>query len=106
MRFSKPIIKSTTQKVMASYGFKCRFHDLEYLEVGFLFFIIFSIFLELIINLRAPLQKFIENINSNVNLPCFKKILDNYVLNISTCTLLARLLKYVDFSSKTFDNTN
>ena len=35
MRCSKLILKSIAQKVMAKYGFECRFHDLKYLEVRF-----------------------------------------------------------------------
>ena len=69
---------------MAKYGFGRRFHDLKYFEVGFFF-----IFLEFIINLRATLQNFVEKYQFNVILSCFKQILDNYMFNISTCTLLA-----------------
>jgi hypothetical protein len=39
MRFSKLIIKSIAQKVMAKYGFERRFHDLKYFEVGHIFHI-------------------------------------------------------------------
>ena len=35
MRSSKLIIKSIAQKVMVDFGFECRFHNLEYLEVNF-----------------------------------------------------------------------
>ena len=37
MRSSKLIIKSIAQKVVASVGFGCRFHDLKYFEVGIFF---------------------------------------------------------------------
>ena len=47
------MIKSTTRKVMAKFGFGCRFHDLQYSEVGFSF-----IFLEFNVNLRTTLQNF------------------------------------------------
>ena len=60
MRSSKHIIKSIAQKVMANFGLGHRFHDLQYFEVG-----IWVIFLEAIINLKAPLQKIIEK---NINL--------------------------------------
>ena len=59
MRSSKAIIKSNAEEVMAKYGFGRRFHELKYFKVTFNFFI----FLEFIINLRASLQKFVENIN-------------------------------------------
>ena len=47
---SKLIINSTTQKVMAKSSVGRRFHDIKDFEVE-----IFFIFLEFIINLRAPL---------------------------------------------------
>ena len=72
-------MKSTTQRVMAKFGFGRRFHDIKYFEVGFIF-----MFLEFIINLRATLQKFVEKHQFNVILSCFKQILDNYVFNISS----------------------
>jgi hypothetical protein len=50
MRSSKLINKSVARKVMANFGFGCRFYELEYVEAG-----IFFIFLEFVINLRAPL---------------------------------------------------
>ena len=37
MRSSKLIIKSSAQKVMAKFSFRCRFHDLTYFEVGIVF---------------------------------------------------------------------
>ena len=55
MIFSNLIAKSDAQKVMAKYGFGCSFHDLKYFEVGILF-----IFLEFVINLRAPIPKFVD----------------------------------------------
>ena len=52
---------------MAKSGVGCRFRDLEYFEVGFIYlftYILFSlIFLEFIINWRATLQKFVEKIS-------------------------------------------
>ena len=77
MRSSKLIIKSATQKIMAKSGFRLRFHNLKCFEVGFI-----PIFLELIIKLRAPLQKFVEKHQ-------FNRILDSCVFNISTWILLA-----------------
>ena len=53
---------------MANSCFGCRFHDLEYFEVGIIF-----IFLEFIINLRAPLQKFVEKHQFHVMLSCLEK---------------------------------
>ena len=47
------------------------------------------IFPEFVINLGAPLQEFVEENPLNVILSSLKLILDNYMLNISTCTLLA-----------------
>ena len=44
-------MKVLLKKVMAKSGVGCRFHDLNYLEVG-----LFFIFLELILNLKAFLQ--------------------------------------------------
>lgn len=35
MRSSELLIKITSQKVIAKFGFGCRFHGLEYFEVGF-----------------------------------------------------------------------
>ena len=51
MRSSKLIIRNNAQKVMAKSGFGRRFHDLKYIEVGFLY-----IFLEFTINARAKLH--------------------------------------------------
>ena len=33
MRFSKAIIRSDSLKVMAKFGFGCRFYDLKYLKL-------------------------------------------------------------------------
>ena len=49
-------IKSDAQKQTIEYGFGCRFHDLNYSEVGIRF-----MFLEFIIYLRASSQNFVEN---------------------------------------------
>ena len=84
MRSSKPIIKNTTQKVMVNYCFGRRFHDLKYFEVGIFFFM----FLEFIINLKVPLWYFLEKHQFHVIPSYFELILDNYMFNISTCTLL------------------
>ena len=46
------------------------------------------IFLEFVTILRASLQNFVEKHQFDISLSCFKQILDNYVFNISTCTLL------------------
>ena len=104
MQFSKLMIKSIPQKVMVNFGFRRRFHDLKFYEVGFFFFFFFFFFiiLEFVINLRASLQSFVGKHQFNVILSCFKQLLENYVVNISTCTLLALSSTYVNFSWKTF----
>jgi hypothetical protein len=58
MRTSNFIIISIAQRVMGKYGFGCRFHDLEYFEVGNIF-----IFLEFIINLKLALNVFFKKTN-------------------------------------------
>ena len=70
MRFTKLIIKSIAQRVMANSSFVRRFHDLKYLEVGIFSFIL----LEFIINLRTPLQNFANKNHLNVLLSCFEQI--------------------------------
>ena len=55
------IIKSDAKKQMVEFFFQCTFHDLNYLEVGFLF-----IFLDFIIYLRASSHNFVENHQFNV----------------------------------------
>ena len=62
-------IKSDAQKQMIEYGFGCRFHDLNYSEVGIRF-----MFLEFIIYLRASSQNFVENHQFTVILSYFKQI--------------------------------
>ena len=84
MRSSKNIIKNSAQKVVDKFGFGLGIHDLKYFEVG-----IFLIFLEFIINLRAP---FIEKHHFNVILSLSKHILDNYMYNIATYTLFLNFL--------------
>ena len=92
MRSSKFIIKSIAQKAMAKFGFRCRFHDLKYFEVGFFF-----IFVEFITNLRAPLQILNRKNKCDVILSYFKQGLDNYSMClIYLHTTLHRILKYVD----------
>jgi hypothetical protein len=49
----------------------------------------FLTFLEFIVNLRASLQKFVEQHEFDVILSYFKQMLDNYVFNIPICTMLA-----------------
>ena len=51
MRSSKNIIKNIDQKVMTKFGFECKFHDLEYFEVGFK-----KKFLDFIIKLRETFK--------------------------------------------------
>ena len=58
MSSSKCIIKNIAQMVMSIIGFGCRFHDLNILKLDFLFFI----FHDFVINSRASLQNFLENI--------------------------------------------
>ena len=83
---SNLIIQSTTQKVIANFGFGRKSQDLKYFEVGF-----FSIFLEFILNSRTPLQRCIEKNQYNINLSCFIQIIGYYVFNMSTCKLLVTL---------------
>ena len=52
-RYSKLIIKSDAQKVMARYGFGSRFYDIKYFVVEFKFIV-----LEFIMNLRVAPQLF------------------------------------------------
>ena len=68
---------------------------LNFLELDF-----FCMFLKFIINLRVTLKMFVGKHQVNVILLCFKKQLDNYVLNISTCTLLAPSSKICSFFLK------
>lgn len=64
------IIECTAQKVMVKYGYGCKFHDLKYFEVGFLF-----TFLAFVINLRAPIQFFfVKKYQSNVIYHVLKKL--------------------------------
>ena len=58
----------------------------------------FFIFLEYVINLRVEVQNLSKNINFNSS--CFKQTLDNYVFNISTCTLPASSSKICRFFLK------
>jgi hypothetical protein len=62
MKSTKVIIKNTTQRIMAKYGFERRFHDLKYFEVGLFPFIL----LEFNINLMSSLQKFVGKYQFNV----------------------------------------
>ena len=58
LRSSKPINNSDAQKQMADSSFGHRFHDLEYFEVEFFFFIL----LEFIIHkFEVSSQNFVEN---------------------------------------------
>ena len=52
-------------------------------------YFIFFIFPKFFINLRASLQIFVENHQFHVVLSCFKQVSDNYVFNVSSCTILA-----------------
>ena len=70
---------------MSDSSFGHRFHDLE---VG----IVFNVYLEFIINLRALLQKYVEKLHFNVTLSYF--MCSVYLL----AHYLHCLLKYVDFS--------
>ena len=69
---------------MANFGSRRTFHDFKYLEVQFFF-----IFLEVIIDLGATLQKIIEKHQLDVILPYFKK---NRQLHVQYA-YLHRLLK-------------
>ena len=86
---------------MANSSFGHRFHDLKYFEVGF-----FSIFLEFIINLRENSQRFFERNQFNIILSWLKQILDDYVFNLFTCTLLALSSKICRLFLKKFGNIN
>ena len=57
---------------MAKYGLGHRFHDLKYFEVGILF-----VFLKFMIYSRTPLQQFVKRDQFNVNLSCFKQVVNN-----------------------------
>ena len=51
--------------------------------------LLFFVSLGFIITLRALLHKFVEKHQRDVILSSFKQNLNNYVFNISTCTLIA-----------------
>ena len=68
---------------MAKYGSSLNFMTLNILKLKFFIFFDFTI------KLRATFQKSIEEHQFDVISSCFEQILDNYVFNISTCTLLA-----------------
>ena len=78
------IFKIISSKEMTKSGFGHRFHDLKYFKVGFIF-----ILLEFLISLRATLQKFVGKHQFDVLLSCLEPILNNYVFNTCTWTLLA-----------------
>ena len=71
---------------MIESDFECRFHDLDYLEVGILFHIF-----EFIMYFGASSQNFVENNNFYIILSYLKQILDNHLFNITylhtTCTI-------------------
>ena len=92
MRSPKFIIKNTTQRTMVKFVFGHRFHDLKYFEIRF-----FLTFLIFIINLRAPLHKFVEMIQFDEFFTYYKQILDSYVFDKYTCTLLAPSSKICSF---------
>ena len=71
-------IKSDAQKQMIKFGFGRRFHDINYFEV-----MIFYIFLEFIISLKASSQNFVENHQFYGILSCFKQILERHLFNIT-----------------------
>ena len=52
-----------------------------------------SKFLEFIINTKEKVQNELYENKFNIFLSFFKRILENYVLNISTCTLLGQSSK-------------
>ena len=86
MRSSKLIIKSIAQEAMTDSSFGHRFHDLKYFEVGFVFFII----LEFFYKLESTITKNSRRKHKfDVILSYFKQVLNNYMINVSTCTLLA-----------------
>ena len=58
---------------------------------------IFFKFLEFVKNLRAPLQKFVEESQLCHIYHISKNILDNYVFNISTCNLYVLFSKICKF---------
>ena len=83
MRALKLIIKISVQKVMIEFGFGGKFHDLKYFEAG--------IFLILCVHyiLEGIMTKICKKNQIQYNFIMFKHILNNYMINISTCTLLA-----------------
>ena len=79
-RSSKLIFKSNAPKQMTKSGFGCGFLSLN---LKFVF-----IFLEFIRNLRSSSSLFfVENHQFNVILSYFLKKLDDYLFNITTCTI-------------------
>ena len=81
---------------MAKFGFGCRFYERKYFEVE-----IFNTFLQFIIRSRALFQEFVEKNLYYYISSCFKQISNNYVFNISTCTLQAPFVKICRLFLKT-----
>ena len=79
LRSSIFIINSDAQKQLIEFGFECRFHDLNYFEVGFFF-----MFLEFIFYLRASSQKLHKKTQTLCNfILYFQQILDIHWFNIT-----------------------
>ena len=92
MRSSKLIMKCIAQKERLKLGLDVVFMTLNILKLDFFFFsfVYSSCSIPCIhYKLESTITKAVEKHRFNVNLSCFKQILDNYVLNICTCTLLA-----------------
>ena len=84
MRSSKLIMKNIAHKVMAKFGFICRFHDLKYIQAKFFYQHSLKS-----LKIKGVITKICrKNINFMNILSYFKQILDTYVLNISTCILI------------------
>ena len=82
--FNILIVKRDAQKQMVESHFGCRFHDLNYFEVGIFFHIPWIL-------LEGIITKLCENHQFHVILSYFKQILDNHLFNITylhtTCTV-------------------
>ena len=93
---------------MAKSGVGCRFRDLEYFEVGFIYLFTYLHFIfPHISRIHYKSEGHItticrKNISLKFILSSFNEILDNYVLSKSPCTLLAAFSRvcrlFLDFS--------
>ena len=104
LRFMRLIIKRNAQKQMSRSSFVCKFHDLNYLELGLFFHIPWLHYtLEVIINYFYFLF-YVENHQFNVNLISYlrKTVFQCHHL----LTHLLGLVKHVDLILHFFVNIN